>query len=149
MDALGTDIKSSWELTDSGDLKLVKDEKNIVQSIVNRLNCWLDSENIFYLEYGSVLSSFLGWKRNDETLAFIKIELENTLNQDPRLGEYELEVDYGDDGQVEIHLDFSFDDADLELSLVISEDGTVRVNDANIESVGQEDEEQEDDDVEE
>lgn len=125
MDDIGTDIKSSWELKEDGDLLLVNDEGNIIQSIINRLNCWLNSMDLFYLEYGSVLSSFLGWKRNDETLGFMKIEIESTLNQDPRLQSYDLNLDYDDNGAVKMELDIHFTDEDLELNLVISEEGSI------------------------
>ena len=124
MEDIGTDIKSSWELKD-GDLVLVNDEENIVQSIINRLNCWLNSMDLFYLEYGSVLSSFLGWKRIDETLGFLKIEIENTLNQDPRLRDYDLSLDYDDNGAVKIDLDFHLRDEDFGVNLVISKDGSI------------------------
>ena len=124
MEDIGTDIKSSWELKD-GDLVLVNDEENIVQSIINRLNCWLNSMDLFYLEYGSVLSSFLGWKRIDETLGFLKIEIENTLNQDPRLRDYDLSLDYDDNGAVKIDLDFHLIDEDFGVNLVISKEGSI------------------------
>ena len=127
MDEIGTDIKSSWILNEHGDLEIVSDEDNIIQSIVNRFNCWLNGLDLFYLEYGSILSSFLGWKRNEETLGFMRIEIENTLNQDPRITDYELNIEFNDNGGVDMHLNIPFGDEDLELNLIISEDGSIDI----------------------
>lgn len=129
MDDIGVDIKSEWLLNDYGDLKLVQDEQNLIQAITNRFNCWLNGMDLFYLEYGSILSSFLGWKREDETLGFMKIEIENTLNQDPRITDYELNLEFNSDGGVDIHLTIPVNGEDILVNLVISEDGTVSVVD--------------------
>lgn len=129
MDEIGTDIKSSWTLNEHGDLELVSDEENIIQSIMNRFNCWLNGLDLYYLEYGSILSSFLGWRRNDETLGFIEIELSNTLRQDPRITDYDLDISYNENGGVDIHLNIPFGDEELEMNLVISEDGTITILD--------------------
>lgn len=136
MDDIGVDIKSSWTLNEYGDLQIVADEQNIIQSIVNRFNCWLNGMDLFYLEYGSILSSFLGWKRNDETLGFMKIEIENTLDQDPRISDYDLDLEFNDDGGVDIRLNLPINDEDMEVNLVITEDGSVMITD----SIEQEDE---------
>lgn len=125
---IGTDIKSSWKL-DNGDLELVTDEDNIMQSIKNRISCWLNSMDLFYLEYGSIIPSFLGWKRNDETLGFMKIELENTLKQDPRLTNYDLDIGFNDDGGVDMHLLVHILDETVEMNLVISEEGSIVIAD--------------------
>lgn len=138
MDDIGVDIKSSWTLNEYGDLQIVADEQNIIQSIVNRFNCWLNGMDLFYLEYGSILSSFLGWKRNDETLGFMKIEIENTLDQDPRISDYDLDLEFNDDGGVDIRLNLPINDEDMEVNLVITEDGSVMITD----SIEQEDEEE-------
>ena len=75
---LGADLNRNWEFKD-GDLLLVENKDNLVQSILNRLNSDYDSLDLFYYDYGSVLSNFLGWKHNDETLEFIRLEIEDTL----------------------------------------------------------------------
>lgn len=129
MDDIGVDIKSSWTFNDTGDLVLVDDEENMVQAITNRLTCWLNGLDLYYLEYGSVLSSFLGWKRNDETLQFMRIEIDNALRQDPRMPDYDLDLGFNDAGGVDMNLALHFNDgSDLSLSLVITEDGSVRLN---------------------
>ena len=132
MDEIGVDIKSTWSFNDKGDLELASDKENIIQAVTNRFNAWLGTFDAYYLDYGSVLSNYLGWKRNDETLGFMKIEIENTLNQDPRLPSYDLSLDFNDTGGVDIRLDFGFDDDDLELNLVISEDGRVSIIDDTV-----------------
>ena len=125
---LGTDIISTWEFKD-GDLVLVNNDTNLVQSIVNRLNCEYDSLDAFYYEYGTSLSSFLGFKASNETLEFIKIEINETLQQDPRINEFDVEAEYNDKNEVLLYISILFnEDSELELSLVISEDGTVIIN---------------------
>ena len=122
---LGTDLNSNWEFKD-GDLQLVENKTNIKQSILNRLNCDYDSLDLFYYEYGSVLSNFLGWKHNDETLEFIRLEIEDTLNQEPRLTDFDVEVSYDKIGKVLIDLYIVFnDETDFSLSLVLEKDGEI------------------------
>ena len=122
---LGTDLNSNWEFKD-GDLQLVENKTNIKQSILNRLNCDYDSLDLFYYEYGSVLSNFLGWKHNDETVEFIRLEIEDTLNQEPRLTDFDVEVSYDKIGKVLIDLYIVFnDESDFSLSLVLEKGGEV------------------------
>ena len=135
MDYIGVDIKSSWDFNDQGDLLLVRDEENMVQAVTNRLTCWLSGLDLYYLEYGSVLTSFLGWKREDETLKFMRIELYNTLKQDPRMPDYDLDLEFNDNGWINMHLALHFNDmSDVEMSLVITEDGSINLlNDDTVE----------------
>lgn len=135
MDYIGVDIKSSWDFNDQGDLLLVRDEENMVQAVTNRLTCWLSGLDLYYLEYGSVLTSFLGWKREDETLKFMRIELDNTLKQDPRMPDYDLDLEFNDNGGINMHLALHFNDmSDVEMSLVITEDGSINLlNDDTVE----------------
>lgn len=122
---LGTDINHSWKFED-GDLQLVDNETNLIQSIVNRLNCEYDSLDGYYYEYGTSLSSFLGFKSSEGSLEFIKIEVSDTLEQDPRINEFEVEADYNDYNEVSLHIHIIFnEDSDLSLSLIINEEGNV------------------------
>lgn len=122
---LGTDLNSNWQFKD-GDLQLVENNNNLVQSILNRLNCDYDSLDLFYYDYGSVLSSFLGWKHSDETLEFIRLEVESTLEQEPRLSDFTVEVSYNKVGKVLIDLYIVFDDeTDFTLSLVLEKGGEI------------------------
>ena len=122
---LGADFNSSWEFID-GDLKLVNNDTNLIQSIINRLNCEYDSLDNYYYEYGTNLSSFLGFKASKETLEFIKIEVSETLQQDPRLSNFEVATEYNKKGNVVIHINLIFnEDNDLSVSLVLDEEGSV------------------------
>ncbi len=122
---LGADLNSNWEFKD-GDLVIVENKDNLIQSILNRLNCDYDSLDLFYYEYGSVVSSFLGWKKTDKTLEFIRLEIESTLQQEPRLTDYLVNVSYGNDGNLLIDLYIVFDeDSDFNLSLVLEKGGEI------------------------
>lgn len=127
---LGVDVNTDWSFVD-GDLVLVDNADNMVQSIINRLNCGYDELDLYYFEYGSDISKFLGFKSSDEALEFIKIEVENTLEQDPRLNDFTVETSYNNDGDVCLALSIKFsDESDLSLSLVINEvDGVVLAED--------------------
>jgi len=122
---LGADLNKNWEFKD-GDLILVENKDNLVQSILNRLNSEYDSLDLFYYDYGSVLSNFLGWKHNDETLEFIRLEIEDTLEQEPRLNDFSVGVSYNEIGKILIELYIVFnDETDLSLSLVLEKDGEI------------------------
>ena len=92
----GTDFLKSWELTEDGDIRLISGENNLSQGLVNRFSCDLNSLDLFYDDYGSLLVQFLGWKRNDTTLNFIKLELENRLRNEARLESFNVNVEYAD-----------------------------------------------------
>ena len=122
---LGTDLNTNWEFKD-GDLILVENKENLIQSILNRLNSEYDSLDLFYYDYGSVLSNFLGWKRNDETLEFVRLEIEDTLEQEPRLSDFSVEALFNEVGGILIKLFIVFDDdTDFSLSLVLEKDGEI------------------------
>lgn len=122
---LGTDIDSSWSFKD-GDLNLVKNNKNLVQATRNRLNNVLDSLDDFYMDYGSILWRFMGWKSNDITLKFMNIAIQNCLNQDPRLSDYTLDLSYGDKNTVNIDITVYFDDeSEIDMNYILSTDGVV------------------------
>ena len=124
---LGADLNSNWEFKD-GDLQLVENKDNLVQAILNRLNSDYDCLDLFYYDYGSVLTGFLGWKKSDESLEFIRLEIEDTLEQEPRLNNFSVEVSYSK-GKVLIEIYIVFDDeSDFSLSLVLEKDGEVVVS---------------------
>ena len=100
---LGVDINSTFSFKD-GDVQLISYDDNLVQSIQNKLNTNLNELDLFYEEYGSILSTFLGWKANDETLGFIKSELETILKSENRISSYEYTVEYQGDGKIRINL---------------------------------------------
>ena len=122
---LCTDFNSDWEFK-NGDLVLVSDKDNLVQATRNRLNCSVGSMDAFYFEYGSLLHTFLGWRKEEITLRFLRIELERTLKQDPRYQNFELDLEYDKDGVLNIGIMVYFDDdTEIEMNYTFSEDGTI------------------------
>lgn len=122
---LGTDINSSWSFKD-GDLQLISNNENLVQAIRNRLNNVLGSLDDFYTEYGSILWRFIGWKSNDITLKFMKIEIKNCLDQDPRLTDYTLNLSYTDANTVKINILVYYDDeTEFDMNYILSTEGVV------------------------
>lgn len=102
--SLGVDLDSTMSFHDN-DLNLSKYEDNLVQSVVNRLNTSLDELTLFYEDYGSVFKSFFGWKANDETLGFIRAELETVLRSEPRIISWNFNVEYEGNGVLKVDLE--------------------------------------------
>lgn len=122
---LGTDINSSWSFKE-GDLNLISGKQNLIQATRNRLNTALNSLDNFYLEYGSILWRFMGWRSEPITLKFMEIEIRNCLNQDPRLTEYTLDLSYTDKDTVLINIFVTYDDeTEFNMNYILSTDGTV------------------------
>lgn len=121
---LGTDIKSTWKFKD-GDLILVENDTNLIQAVHNRLNTRLDTMEDYYSEYGSLLHRYLGWRKNETTLKFMQIELEDTLRQDPRFVDFSVKLDYITKGiQINIHLNLD-EETEIDMNYVLSDSGTV------------------------
>lgn len=99
----GVDVASNMEFVD-GDLQLAEYEDNIVQAVANRLNTVTDSLDLFYEDYGSLFLQFLGWKRNETTLRFMKLELDRTLSEDPRISSFTTELEYDRQGRVKVQI---------------------------------------------
>ena len=118
----GTDIKNTWTFTDQGDLELVTNDDNILQAILNRLNTRLDELDLYYDEYGSLLQNLLGYPSNDETLEFIRIEIETSLQNEPRLTDFEVTVTKQDKDKINIDLAIWYNGEELEYNLVINGD---------------------------
>lgn len=135
---LGVDFNSDYEFKD-GDLILIMDSNNLIQSIINRFNTRLDSLNLFYTEYGSNIYGFLGWVKNDDTLEFIELEIRDTLEQDPRCQDFDVTVTYYK-GTVVAEVTISFDEeTDLTFNLVMSKDGRIDLlNNTNENEEGEE-----------
>ena len=123
---MGVDIDSSFTFTD-GDLKLCRYKDNLVQAIVNRLNTSFDSMDLFYEDYGSIFTQFLGWKANETTLSFIKVEIENVLGEEDRLDRFDVTVKYNGEGKVQVELGLypTNEDTLLEVNLVSDEVGVL------------------------
>ena len=119
----GTDIDSSWTFNSNGDLKLISNTENLGQAILNRLKTYQDSLELFYADYGSVLTQYLGWLGVVDTLEFMRIEIEGVLELDPRISEVFAEVTYTGQGTININITATYDDEDVELNLTLSENG--------------------------
>lgn len=100
---LGVDIHSDFDFTD-GDINLARYDENLVQSVANRLQVDLDELDLFYEDYGSIMLSFLGWRGNEETIGFIKSELETVLQADDRIIGWNYEISYTGNGVLRIDL---------------------------------------------
>ena len=124
---IGVDINSDWSLNENGDLSLVRDEDNLSQAIINRLGCYQPSLEVYYTMYGGFLSEYFGRKQTDETLKFMKIELDTILSQEERISSFTSTLSYNGDGSVRVDLDMIVNDVDVELNLVLSRDGGVSV----------------------
>ena len=119
----GTDISREWLFNEHGDLMLVGNKENVGQAISNRLQTQLNELDLFYTNYGSFLTQFLGWKRNDSTLEFMRLEIETRLAGDPRLTSYGLSLEYVDNG-VEININLVLDDGEeYNGNFVLNSDG--------------------------
>ena len=117
----GTDFNSNYNFID-GDLEIVSDKENIKQAILNRLNTHEGLYDLFYNNYGGYLHNFHGWKRLDSTLTFMEIEITNILNQDPRISNLDVNLEYNKKGDIDLFIDLFYDDdTDLSLSFVISD----------------------------
>lgn len=122
----GVDICRDWTFQD-GDIKSISNIDNLNQAILNRLNTIQDELDSFYDDYGSFLQSFLGWKKNEETLTFIKTELDNVIAKDPRITFFESEVTFDENGSVKIELVIS-DYGDFSLNYILDGEGVAEVS---------------------
>ena len=124
---LGVDIRSDFTF-ENGDLKLSKYEENLVQAICNRLTTNLDELELFYEDYGSVLSSFIGWKANDETIDYMQKEIDIVLQDEPRIIDSETEITYKQNGLININLNLTTSsEAEIETNLILNKDGTIEI----------------------
>jgi len=122
---LGVDIDSNLSFTD-GDLDIVSYDDNLVQGVKNRLKTRLDELSLFYEDYGSVLSSYIGWKSNKETISLIKTEIETVLKKEQRIQSFESIVEYNGEGNISIKLTLHPNsNASVDVNLVLNEFGVI------------------------
>ena len=132
LEEFGTDI--SWELSNN-DVAVVSDEKNLMQSISNRLNTAFDELDYIYENYGCNFQDFLGAKKNDTTLEFIKNSIVESLQNEPRVVLLNLDLSYSDDDKLNIILDLEYNENEtIEASLIIGNEGVLEIEDAGEES---------------
>ena len=122
---LGVDIDSNLSFTD-GDLDLVSYDDNLVQGVTNHLRTRFDELSLFYEDYGSVLSSYVGWKSTKETISLIKTEIETVLKKEQRIQSFESIVEYTGEGNISIKLTLHPNpDASIDVNFVLNEFGIV------------------------
>ena len=119
---IGTDINKEWVFED-GDLTLITDEKNLIQSISNRLNTVYD-ESLYYSNYGGYLQQFIGWKKTEKTRQFIQNEICNILNQETRITDYSIYTEYITDG-ILIKLNLKINDEEINTEFILNDDGVI------------------------
>ena len=123
---LGVDFNSDYVFVD-GDIQLIKEEDNLTQSIINRLNTPTDSLGAFYYNYGSMTRQYLGEKATKRLLEFLQLEVKRTLEQDPRLQDVTIDTE-AKQGVVHIYISKTFDDdTDLSLNLVLTSENGVSI----------------------
>ena len=124
---LGTDIQRNWEIID-GDIQLVSDKNNLGQAILNRLLADKDFYNMFYLNYGSNISEYYGEQNNPNIREYIRVEVETTLVQDPRIQGARCEVVSYTNEQIELRVTIlTYENDELSYNLVISEQNTINL----------------------
>ena len=119
---IGTDINNEWVFED-GDLTLINGEKNLIQSISNRLNTVYD-ESLYYSNYGGYLQQFIGWKKTGETRQFTQNEICNILNQETRITDYSIYTEYITDG-ILIKLNLKINDEEINTEFILNDDGVI------------------------
>lgn len=115
-----------WEYT-NGDIVIVEDKDNMIQSVINRLNTNTDELDYLYENYGCDLKQYLGLPTTATTLELVKNAITDVLNQDSRLDILDLELSYKDESTLNILLSCSFNDSTLDLDMSLTENG-VEIN---------------------
>ena len=119
----GVDISSHFNFKD-GDIQLAEYSENIGQAIANRLNTFQDSLDLFYYDYGSFFTSYFGWRRRQSTLDLMKVELDLTLREDPRVNDFETELEFGETvNSVVIKIRLYDNGVETDLNYVLTDEG--------------------------
>ena len=126
---IGTDINREWTFNEDGDLNLIGGDDNLKQAVLNRVTCFDGSFKYFYNEYGTVRASYFGFKKDNTTLEFMKIELERVLLQDPRIQAFDLNLEYVEHG-VKVELTVHTNGTDIESNFII--DGTKLIDEDEV-----------------
>ena len=125
----GRDIKNNWNFI-NGDLEIVSDKLNLAQAIINRLNTDLGFYDWCYTQYGGNLSNVFGMKNNSNTLEYLRIEIESTLQQDPRIRVVNANCSKEDSKTVGVELNVLTIGSDeiVTINLIIQDDLKVQIN---------------------
>lgn len=108
----GTDI--CWNgSTDS--LATVTGDDNLSQAVTNRLNTTYEELDWVYGDYGCNFRDYLGMKNDETSLEFIKNSIKQSLEEDDRIGDFEVDVTFVGDGVVNVVCDIDGTSVELEL----------------------------------
>lgn len=108
----GTDL--SWNKSTT-ELATVSDNENLLQSVANRLNTTYEELAWVYTDYGCNYRDYLGSKADNNSLEFIKNSIRQSLEEEERIGSFDLSLSYIGDGVINVVL--NIDGTDLELEL--------------------------------
>jgi phage baseplate assembly protein W len=121
---LGVDVNREWKMQ-NGDLVLVKYATNMQQAVQNRLTCLRDALQIYYDKYGSYLINYLGEPNTDATMEYVRMEIEDTLKQDPRIKNMEVTPIKMSESYLEVNLNIIFKNGEtMNGNFVITQDTT-------------------------
>lgn len=125
----GRDIKNNWNFIND-DLETVSNKLNLAQAIINRLNTDLGFYDWCYTQYGGNLSNVFGMKNNSNTLEYLRIEIESTLQQDPRIRVVNANCSKEDSKTVSVELNVLTIGSDeiVTINLIIQDDLKVQIN---------------------
>lgn len=135
MDVYGTDLKSNFNFS-NGDIELVSGTLNLGQACVNRLNTDTGWYDWCYMVYGGDLFGVYGMKNNSNSLEYLKIEIESTLRQDPRIREVTANCSKENPKTVNVELTILTISKDeiVTLNLVIQDDLVVKLDTGDIDT---------------
>jgi phage baseplate assembly protein W len=87
----GTDIDSTGILDSKGQVALVSGTDNVKQAIRNRLATELDVYIEYCDDYGTNLQDMFGDELTDNTIEWIKTEIQMNVLKDPRVASCDVE----------------------------------------------------------
>lgn len=95
----GTDYK--WN-SSVNNLETVTANDNLKQSVKNRILTRYDELGWVYDDYGCNFRDYLGGKADEETLKFIENSIVESLGNDDRVNDFDVNVTYVGDGVIQI-----------------------------------------------
>ena len=132
-DKFGTDVKSSFSFQNE-DIEIISGESNLAQSILNILNTDLDFYKWSYTNYGSNIFSVFGLKNNNNSLEYLKIEIEYAVKKNSRIREVTADCSKKDSKTVGVELKVLPIGSDeiVTLNLVITDDLIVKIDNTEV-----------------
>lgn len=128
-DIYGTDIKDSFSFS-NGDIDIISGIENLEQSIINILNTKLGFYDWCYENYGSNLSEIFGRQNDDNSLEYLRIEIEYTVKKNPRVKDISVNCTKENPQTVSAELQILpiGENEMVTINLIINEDFKVQIN---------------------